>query len=155
MKWEKNTVTLVGDPSLVHSKISLKAMLKTVRKEKQGFWVKINEMEKTQNGAAQLKHEVPAYLQSIVQQHDRVFTVPVGLPPVRGNEHAINLKEGSNPVGTRPYRYPQSQKDEIERLIQDMLKAGIIKPSKCPYSSPVLLVKKKMGHGVFVLTIGL
>lgn len=112
-------------------------------------------MEKTQNGAAQLKLEVPAYLQSIVQQHDGVFTEPAGLPPVRGNEHAFNLKEGSNPVGTRPYRYPQSQKDEIERLIQDMLKAGIIKPSKCPYSSPVLLVKKKMGHGIFVLTIGL
>lgn len=29
-----NTVTLVGDPSLVRSKISLKAMLKTIRKER-------------------------------------------------------------------------------------------------------------------------
>lgn len=32
-----NTVTLVSDPSLVRSKISLKAMLRTIRKERQGY----------------------------------------------------------------------------------------------------------------------
>lgn len=36
------------------------------------------------------------------------------------------MKEGSDPVNVRPYRYPQTQKDEIERLIHDMLTAGII-----------------------------
>lgn len=71
------------------------------------------------------------------------------MPPKRSHEHAIVLKEGSNPVGVRPYRYPQCQKDEIERLIQDMLKAGIIKPSTSPFSSSVLLVKKKDGSWRF------
>lgn len=97
--------------------------------------------------------EIPAYLRPIVQQNKRVFAEPTGLPPLRGNEHAILLKKGSNPVGVRPYRYPQCQKDEIERLIQEMLRAGIIKPSKSPYSSPVLLVKKKTDHGAFVSII--
>lgn len=37
------------------------------------------------------------------------------LPPHRGHEHAILLKQGSNPVRVHPYRYSQSQKDEIRK----------------------------------------
>ena len=35
-----------------------------------------------------------------------VFDMPKGLPPLRGHEHQISLKEGSSPVCERPYRYP-------------------------------------------------
>lgn len=74
-----------------------------------------------------------------------IFAKPRGLPPPRSHDHVIPLKEGSNPVSVRPYRYPQFQKNEIERLVADMLKSGVIRPSQSPYSSPVLLVKKYDG----------
>lgn len=71
--------------------------------------------------------------------------MPPGLLPSREYSHAIQLQDGVAQVSVRPYRYPQIQKNEIEILIADMLKAGIIQPSRNPFSSPVILVKKKDG----------
>ena len=40
------------------------------------------------------------------------------------------------------YRYPQIQKEEIEKLVSDMSQFGIIQPSLSPFFKLVLLVKK-------------
>lgn len=74
-----------------------------------------------------------------------------GLPPARRHDHTIELKLGEEPVNIRQYRYPQFQKDEIERLVAEMLAAGIIQPSTNPFSSPMLLVKKKDGNWRFCI----
>jgi len=49
----------------------------------------------------------------------------------------------------RLYRYPYFQKQEIEAQVQIMLHSGFNTPSTSPYSSSVLLIKKKDGTWQF------
>lgn len=140
-------VTIQGDPGFCRSKISLKAMIRTIKKGGSGYLIECNAVATT-NAVNEVKHKedaVPQFLQTTLQRYEAVFHMPKGLPPLRGLEHGIILKEGTNPVSVRPYRYSQAQKNEIESLIRDMLKAGIIQPSHSPFSSSVILVKKKDG----------
>jgi hypothetical protein len=75
-----------------------------------------------------------------------VFSTPQGLPPSRGvHDHSISLLARSLPPNIRPYRHPFSQKNEIEKIVQELLNAGVIRPSTSPYSSPMVMVLKKEG----------
>lgn len=82
-------------------------------------------------------------LEEVLGEYAHVFQTPSSLPPRRKKEHAINLIDGHGAVNVRPYRYPHHHKNEIERQVQEMLAAGIIRHSTSSFSSPVILVKKK------------
>lgn len=89
--------------------------------------------------------EVPAPIQQVIDKYTSLFQEPTELPPSRHTDHAIILLLGVKPVNVKPYRYSPSQKVEIERQVKDMLTKGLIQSSTSPFSSPVLLVKKKDG----------
>jgi hypothetical protein len=80
-----------------------------------------------------------------LDNHSKVFETPKGLPPIHDHDHAIHLIPESVPPNIRPYRYPYAQKSEIERMVAEMLEAGIIQPSQSSFSAPVVLVHKKDG----------
>lgn len=84
-------------------------------------------------------------LASLLNRFEDIFTAASGLPPKRQKDHQITLAEGQGPVNVRPYRYSHHHKDEIEKQVQEMLEAGIIRHSQSAFSSPVILVKKKDG----------
>jgi hypothetical protein len=87
---------------------------------------------------------VHPHLQSILSQHQVFFTTPHGLPPSHGvHDHSIPLVLGSLPPNVFPYRHPFSQKNEIEKIIQELIEASVIHPSTSPYSSHVVMVLKK------------
>ena len=80
-----------------------------------------------------------------MDNHSRVPETPKGLPPIHDHYHVIHLIPGSVPPNIRPYIYPYVKKSEIERMIAEMLDAGIIQPSQSSFSAPVVLVHKKDG----------
>jgi hypothetical protein len=81
-------------------------------------------------------------LDVLLEQQGAIFSELMGLPPPRPYDHRIHLLPGMEPVAVQPYRYPQLQKDELERQCTAMLAQGIIRPSTSPFSTPVLLVWK-------------
>uniref|UniRef100_A0A0A9HKJ0 Reverse transcriptase domain-containing protein n=1 Tax=Arundo donax TaxID=35708 RepID=A0A0A9HKJ0_ARUDO len=92
---------------------------------------------------AQPNQDNSALVSEILDQYAEVFNEPSGLPPKRDCDHTIPLKPGHSPPNIRPYRMPHHQKDEVKKLIKNMLDQAIIQKSQSPYSSPGMLVRKK------------
>ncbi|GJV27604.1 putative mitochondrial protein [Tanacetum coccineum] len=140
-----NRVTLCGEPGLHRTEASLRSLARGISVNDQGYFVTLASL----NGAELPESQVNPALGTLLTEFVDIFSMPIGLPPSRDHEHAIVLKEGTEPINVRPYRYPQLQKDEIEKLVGEMIESGIIRPSTSPFSSPVLLVKKKDGSWRF------
>lgn len=141
-KW----VELRGDLSLHSEAVSLKSLWKIVEAEGEGVLVEFGSLQGAEEVVALA---LPEEWKGLLQQYAPVFAEPTELPPSRGKEHSITLEEGARPVSVRPFRYPHIQKAEIERQIASMLATGIIQESGSPFSSSVLLVKKKDGSWRF------
>ncbi|XP_073357809.1 uncharacterized protein [Aegilops tauschii subsp. strangulata] len=89
---------------------------------------------------------IPPNIQKLLSEYKDVFAEPCTLPPCRQYDHSINLEPDSTPINTKPYRYSPTQKDEIEKQVQDMLQSGVIAHSSSPYAAPVLLINLRAGY---------
>lgn len=94
-------------------------------------------------------HDIQKTIRAMLAEYKDIFEEPKALPPSKEVDHQIPLQPNAKPVSIRPYKYPHFHKNEIERLVQEMMGAGIIHDSRSPFSSPVLLVKKKDGSWTF------
>ncbi|KAL5564770.1 hypothetical protein UlMin_027934 [Ulmus minor] len=139
-------VTLSGDPTLCHSPVSLTSLNRSIHVE--GYGILIEFFSVQREDVVGFEGPVADVIISLLDSFAEVFGQP-GLPPQCAQDHKIVLQAGAAPPNIRPYRYPQIQKGEIEKLVSEMLLSGIIRPSTSPYSSPVLLVKKKDGSWRF------
>lgn len=150
-------VTLQGNsqpskPTL--QQMTAKQYVRSCQRQGHGFIYLIQSTTKADQGTVQARERTiqeQCNLNSLIQKYEDFFSTPVGLPLKRSIEHSIELKEGTEPFSTRPYRNSYDQKNEIEKLIGEMLEIGIIRPSSSPFASPILLVKKKDGSWRFCI----
>lgn len=94
--------------------------------------------------------QLPSDLASILKQYLQFFSTPTSLPPNRIHDHHIHLSPNSTPIKIKPYCYPHYQIEAMAKIIAEMLEVGFIRPNTSPFSSPVLLVKKKDGSWRFL-----
>ena len=141
--WENQTRRLIGVDGQDIQAASLKELTKECRHSQTLFALYF------QIAQAEPPMKIHPSMQKLLQEFSDLFIEPSCLPPPREVDHCINLKEGTEPINVRPYRYAHYQKNEIEKQVQDMLQSGLVQTSTSPFSSPVLLVKKKDGNWRF------
>ena len=82
-------------------------------------------------------------LSDVLSAYQDVFEESLGHTNVV--THKINTGD-SPPIRHRPRRLPYAHREEAERQINEMLNQGVIRPSSSPWSSPIVLVKKRNGE---------
>lgn len=92
-----------------------------------------------------------AQLKSLIAEYRDIFALsPEELGRTGLVRHRIDTGD-HQPIRQRPYRVSETQRGIIEEHVTDMLNRGIIQPSVSPWSSPIILVKKKDGTDRFVV----
>ncbi|XP_042006094.1 uncharacterized protein LOC121754869 [Salvia splendens] len=112
------------------------------------FELLLLDLEADQSGQSageEFPENLPFEVLEVLTRFRPIFSLPAGMPPKRLFDHRVHLLPGTRPINVRPYRYPYFQKNEIGRQVKDMLEQGIIQRSNSPFSSPVLLIRKKDG----------
>lgn len=81
-------------------------------------------------------------LWKLLRTYSDIFSNKPGCTDIA--EHKILLTD-SNPVRAKTYPVPYSLRETVKEELADMFKLGVIEPSDSPYSSPLLMLKKKDG----------
>ena len=90
-------------------------------------------------------------LYALLMEYSDVFSLSSGeLGRTAVTKHHINTGD-AQPVHLLPRRIPQARRDEVKRLIQEMLDQRAIQHSDSPWSSFVVLAKKKDGSTRFCI----
>lgn len=127
----------------------------------------INDLsEKEEKYLAQ--HQLPSHLEDLFnrsvehlgeQHHSKVCKLlrefqdvfakdDMDLGRTNYTKHSIETGD-TRPIRHRPRRAPRVHQEEIDSQVEKMLEQNIIVPSDSPWSSPVVLVKKKDGSQRF------
>ena len=90
---------------------------------------------------------LPSAIDALLQEFQDVVVedMPVGLPPIRGIEHQIDLVPCTSLPNRPAYRTNPEETKEFQREVEELLALGYIRESMSPCAVPVLLVPKKDG----------
>ncbi|CAF4400316.1 unnamed protein product, partial [Didymodactylos carnosus] len=83
-------------------------------------------------------------------RHYHIFDI--SRPSIAKTNIKHTIRTGNaGPINSRPFPMNLSQQKEITKITNEMLASKQVRPSNSPWSSPVLLVKKKDGTVRFVV----
>ncbi|GBL71635.1 hypothetical protein AVEN_81965-1, partial [Araneus ventricosus] len=99
---------------------------------------------------AELTSFVKEELLHLLEEFGDIFDINKKSRKCRCNAVKHRIETSDNvPIKQIPYRTSATERRAIENEVQRMLKEDVIQPSDSPWSSPVVLVKKKNGEWHF------
>lgn len=119
LPWANKPRLLRGTSTQILQQASLEAISKDMRSNSSIFALCLQPPEAPQQ-------TIQPDMQVLIEAFAAIFEEPQQLPPAREIDHCIPLKEGTEPINVRPYRYAYFQKAEIEKQVLDMLTLGLI-----------------------------
>ncbi|XP_074303038.1 uncharacterized protein LOC141637460 [Silene latifolia] len=106
----------------------------------QAYVLMVRELEANGEGSSR-------EVQGLLKEFCDVFPeeLPVGLPPLRGIEHQIDLIPGAQLPYKPAYRCNPEEAKELQRHVKELVDRGYVQESLSPCVVPALLVPKKDG----------
>ncbi|XP_015953413.1 uncharacterized protein LOC107477848 [Arachis duranensis] len=148
---EGQFVTVQGETSSALSQAQFHHIRRLVNTDAiaEAFTVQLQQSDEIAETLLQLPEGLNPELTILLYTYGSVFAQPKGLPPQWAHDHSIPLTKSAEPVKVRPYRYPHSQKNQIEVMVKQMLEDGIIQPNSFPIPTVDELLDELFGATVF------
>ena len=98
--------------------------------QKEGIWdIKLGD---------DLSEDQRCMLKDLILRHPYVFT------DIPGETDVIQHSEADNDTPIRYYPYKRyAMSEELQNEVNSMLEIGVVRPSTSPYTSPIVMFKKK------------
>lgn len=104
----------------------------------------VNEI-RTLTPASKLSPKDSIVLNDIVNKFRSISFEECGLGLTHLVQHRIETT--GNPIKQRYYPLSPARQKQLEAELDEMLKLGVVRPSRSPWSNPVIIVSKKDGSG--------
>ncbi|GBO44456.1 hypothetical protein AVEN_98108-1 [Araneus ventricosus] len=106
-------------------------------------------LQSTLENLQTLNEEQRTAVRKLLNEFQDLFsTCDVDVGRCNMTQHRINTGDHP-PIKQYPRRLPLPRKEEAEHLVKEMVDNGVIEESSGPWSSPIVLVKKKDGSTRF------
>jgi hypothetical protein len=124
----------IGSPDIISSH----HMEKVLKKVHSGIIAQLHSIQAIETPFVHLD------LQATISKDQVVFSTLQGIPPSHSvHDHSIPVVPGILPRNVHPYFPPFAQKNENDKIVQELIQVGVIRPSTSAYSSTVVMVLKK------------
>ncbi|GAA0170236.1 hypothetical protein Leryth_025822 [Lithospermum erythrorhizon] len=129
--------------------ISGKKLSKLIKKKSHDYVGHLYSIQHSSSTSLSSLPTYPSALTHILTSFSDIFTEPAVLPPPRSIDHSIILKPNAQAMKFASYRHSHAQKQEIEKIISELLSAGFIQHCKSSFAS--LVIRMKLGDSVLII----
>ena len=84
------------------------------------------------------------YLELLMKHHEVISSNKYDLGKCTTSMHDIEMKS-EDPIYIKQFRIPEAQREAVQKHVEELLKLGVVRPSRSKFNSPIFVVKKKDG----------